>query len=310
MPGVLTGLVPAAHTPFHRDGRLNLSVVAQQADLFRESGLKSVFVGGTTGEFASLTLRERQALCDRWMEVAGDSIRIAVHVGDNCQENAIALAAHARKAGVAAVAAVAPSYFKPASVYDLIEFLIAVAAEADPLPFYYYHIPSMTGVGLRVSEFLHEARFRIPNLRGLKYSHDDLVDLQRCVACDGGAFDVLFGFDEALLAGLSLGVGGAVGSTYNFAGPHYLRLIRAFEDGKQATARRAQLLASEMVETLAGFGFASASKAVMGLIGVDCGPVRPPLRNLSADQMTALAEKLASLEILARAIEQSARTAG
>jgi N-acetylneuraminate lyase len=244
------------------------------------------------------------------MEVAGDSLRIAVHVGDNCQESAIALAAHARKAGVAAVASVAPSYFKPASVHDLIEFLIPIAAEADPLPFYYYHIPSMTGVGLRVSEFLHEARFRIPNLRGLKYSHDDLVDLQGCVACDSGAFDVLFGFDEALLAGLSLGVAGAVGSTYNFAGPHYLRLIRAFEDGELETARSAQLQATEMVETLAGFGFAAASKAVMALIGVDCGPVRPPLRNLSCDQIATLAKRLACLDTLARAIEQTGRAAG
>jgi len=303
MPGFLNGLIPACHTPFHRDGQLNLAMVARQAALFRESGLKAVFVGGTTGEYASLTLEERQALCERWMEVAGDSLRIAVHAGDNCQASAIALAAHARQAGVAAVAAMAPSYFKPASVHDLIEFLIPIAAGADPLPFYYYHIPGMTGVRLCITEFLHEARFRIPNLRGLKYSHDDLVDFQGCVAVDGGAFDVLFGFDEALLAGLCLGACGAVGSTYNFAGPHYLRLIRAFEAGDLAAARKAQLQATEMVKTLGTFGFMAASKAVMALIGVDCGPVRPPLRNLSAAQLAALADKLASFDILARPLK-------
>jgi len=84
MPGVLAGLIPACHTPFHRDGQLNLAMVDRQAALFRESGLKSVFVGGTTGEFASLTQKERQALCDRWMEADGDSLGIAVHAGDNC----------------------------------------------------------------------------------------------------------------------------------------------------------------------------------------------------------------------------------
>jgi len=305
MPGILNGLIPACHTPFHRDGRLNLAIVERQAALFRESGLKSVFVGGTTGEFASLTLEERQALCERWLEVAGDSLRIAVHAGDNCQASAIALAAHARRAGVAAVAAMAPSYFKPASVHDLIEFLLPIAAEADPLPFYYYHIPSMTGVRLPVTEFLHEARFRIPNLRGVKFSHDDLVDLQGCVALDGGAFDVLFGFDESLLAGLCLGARGAVGSTYNFAGPHYLRLMRAFEAGDLAAARKAQLQATEMVKILASFGFMAASKAVMALIGVDCGPVRPPLRNLWAAELAALAEQLASFDVLARPLKIS-----
>ena len=49
-----------------------------------------------------------------------------------------------------------------------------------------------------MAEFLQEARFRIPNLKGLKFSHDDLVDLQGCVTAEGGAFDVLFGCDEAL----------------------------------------------------------------------------------------------------------------
>jgi len=305
MPRFLKGLIPACHTPFHRDGQLNLAMVERQVALFRESGLKSVFVGGTTGEFASLTLEERKALCERWMEVAGDSMRIAVHIGHNCQADAIALAAHARQTGVAAVAVMAPSFFKPASVHDLIEFCIPIAALADPLPVYYYHIPSMTGVRLSVTEFLHEGRFRIPNLRGLKFSHDDLVDLQGCIAADGGAFDVLFGFDEALLAGLCLGACGAVGSTYNFAGPHYLRLIRAFEAGDLAAARKAQLQATELVKTLGSFGFMAASKAVMALIGVDCGPVRPPLRNLSPAQMAALADKLASFDVLARPLKLS-----
>jgi N-acetylneuraminate lyase len=298
MPGVLTGVVPACHTPFHRDGRLNLEMVAGQAELFRESGLRSVFVAGTTGECASLTVDERKSLCERWADVAGGSMRIAVHVGSTVQGDAIALAEHARHNGVAAVAVMAPYYFKPATVHDLIEFCMPIAAEADPLPFYYYHIPVMTGVRLPMAEFLHEARFRLPNLRGLKFSHDDLIDLQGCVAADGGAFDILFGCDEALLAGLCLGARGAVGSTYNFAGRHYERLIRAFEAGDMATARAAQLRATELVKILAEFGFMAASKAVMAMVGVDCGPVRSPLGNLAPFELAELAEKLARLDLI------------
>src|SRR5262249_20693829 len=138
----------------------------------------------------------------------------------------------------------------------------------------------------------------------------DLVDLQKCVATDGGVFDVLFGFDESLLAGLSLGVCGAVGSTYNFAAPHYVRLIRAFEAGELATARKAQLQAAILVRTLASFGFPAAPNAVMGLLGVDCGGVRPPLRNLTASELTALAEKLATFECLSRPIAAAVGAAG
>jgi N-acetylneuraminate lyase len=305
MPGVLKGLIPACHTPFDRSGNLNLSVVELQAALFRECGLRSVFVAGTTGEFASLTIGERKALCERWMAVAGDSLQVALHIGSNCQADSIELASHARQIGVTAVAAMAPSYFKPATPADLVGFLAPIAAAASPLPFYYYHIPCMTNVRLPVTEFLRDARGRIPNLRGLKFSHDDLVDLQGCITAEGGAFDVLFGFDEALLAGLGFGVAGAVGGTYNFAAPLYQRLMRAFEKGDLAIARSAQFRATDMIKALSASGFTAASKAVMAFVGVDCGPVRAPLHNLSPEALDALYHKLAPLEAFARPLKWS-----
>jgi N-acetylneuraminate lyase len=296
-------LIPAAHTPFHHDGALNLEVVAGQARFFLECGVKGVFIGGTTGECASLAVDERKALCDRWVDIAGDTLQIAVHVGDNCLANAVELAAHARQAGATAVAAMSPSYFKPSTIADLVDFCIPIAAEVDPLPFYFYHIPGTTGVRLPMSDFLHHAQFKIPNLRGLKYSHDDLTQLQLSTAFADGAFDVLYGCDESLLAGLCLGVRGAVGSTYNFAAPHYHRIIRAFESGDLAKARTLQLQSAEMIQTLNSFGFMAASKAVMSLVGVDCGPVRAPIRNLTPGQLDALANQLASTEILARSVK-------
>jgi N-acetylneuraminate lyase len=305
MTGVLTGLIPACHTPFNRAGQLDLSVVPRQAELFRESGVSSVFVAGTTGEWSSLTREERMALCDRWTEVAGDDLGIAVHVGHNCQAEGIALATHARESGAAAVAAVAPSYFKPATVTDLVDFLAPIAAAAAPLPFYYYEIPGMTGVNLRASHLLHEGRARIPNLGGVKFSHDDLVDLQHCVQANEGGFDVLFGFDEFLLAGLALGVGGAVGCTYNFAAGHYRGLMRAFARGDLDEARARQIEAATMIQSLGKYGFLAATKAVMGLIGVDCGPVRPPLHNLSGQERASLAKELQAFDLFSRPLSRA-----
>jgi N-acetylneuraminate lyase len=305
MPGVLTGLIPACHTPFNRAGHLDLSVVPRQADLFRESGMSAVFVAGTTGEWSSLTREERMALCDRWTEVAGDSLEVVVHVGHNCQAEAVTLSAHARESAASAVAAVAPSYLKPATVSDLVEFMVPIAAAAAPLPFYYYEIPGMTHVHLSSSKFLQEARARIPNLRGLKFSHNDLVDLQECVQADPSAFDILFGFDEFVLAGMALGVTGAVGCTYNFAGPHYRGLIKEFiEIGDPKSARAKQLQASRMIQVLGKYGFLAASKAVMGLIGVDCGPVRLPLRNLSRNELVSLADELSTFEVFCRPLRR------
>jgi N-acetylneuraminate lyase len=304
MPGPLTGLVPACYSPFHADGRLYVEVVDRQAELLLESRVSSVFVGGTTGEFASLTVAERKVLTDRWIQAGGGAIRVAVHVGHNCQADAIELAAHARQAGAAAVALMAPSYFRPASIADLVEFCIPVAAEADPLPFYYYDIPAMTGVRMPMSAFLYEAKYRIPNLRGLKYSNDNLMELQACVGLDGGAFDVLFGSDECFFAGLCIGIRGAVGSTYNFAAPVYHRIQAAFDRGDFETARVEQAKSIALIKTLGEFGFLPASKAVMGMLGVDCGPVRPPLRKLTSDQRLALWERLKPLDVFPRPLRR------
>ena len=96
---------------------------------------------------------------------------------------------------------------------------------------------------------------------------------------------------------------GAVGSTYNFAARHYQRLIRAFESGDIATARSAQHQAMQMIKILCEFGFMAASKAVMSLVGVDCGPVRPPLRSLTSAQLDVLARKLAEFDLFARPVK-------
>jgi N-acetylneuraminate lyase len=304
MSGPLSGLIPACHTPFSSGGGLNLGVVDEQAELLSECGVREVFVGGTTGEFASLTLDERMSVAERWCRALGGSIRVAVHVGHNCLSESISLAAHARESGAAAVAVMSPSYFKPATIQDLVDYCAPIAAEAEPLPFYFYDIPGMTGVRLKMSEFLYQARFHIPTLRGLKYSNDDLLELQECLRLDHGAFDVLFGSDECLLAGLCLGIRGAVGSTYNFAAPVYQRLMRAFGRHDLQTARAEQGKSIDLIKTLSEFGFLAASKSVMAMLGVDCGPVRPPLRNLTIDQRLALWERLAALDVFPRPLKR------
>ncbi len=304
MPGPLSGLIPACYTPFAPDGELNLGMIERSVNLLLENGIRGVFVGGTTGEFASLTLDERMRLVGRWCEAAGGSLRVAVHVGHNCLSEAISLARHARQAGAVAVAVMSPSYFKPSTIQDLVSFCAPIAAEADPLPFYFYDIPAMTGVRLKMSEFLYQARFQIPTLTGLKYSNDDLLELQECVRLDGGAFDVLFGSDECLLAGLCLGIRGAVGSTYNFAAPVYQRLMRAYDKHDLPAARAEQGKSIDLIKTLGEFGFLAASKSVMAMLGVDCGPVRPPLRNLTIDQRVTLWERLSPLDVFPRPLRR------
>ena len=166
-----TGLCTATHTPFHADGSLNLAVVEKQAAFLRGKGITSVFIGGTTGESSSLTAAERAALNDRWAVVGPASdIDVIVHVGANCLTEAAQLAAHAEKNQAKAVSMIAPSYFKPRTLADLVASCAMVAKAAPRTPFYYYDIPGMTGIsGFPVDEFLKAASPVIPNLAGVKY---------------------------------------------------------------------------------------------------------------------------------------------
>lgn len=293
---ILSGLVAATHTPLHPDGQLNLGGVARQAEYLLTNGVKSVFIGGTTGESHSLTVEERLALAQRWSEVVrGTELRLVVHVGSNALADAKVLAAQAQDLGAAAISALAPSYFKPRDLESLVLCCAEVAGAAPELPFYYYDIPSMTGVHLSAPKFLESAAERIPTLAGIKFSNIDMIAYQQCLQTQGGRFDMPWGTDEALLAALALGASGAVGSTYNFAAPLYLRILSAFAAGDLAAARVDQFRSVQLVELLAGYGFMGAAKTLMGFLGVDVGPARAPNSNLTPQQATTLRTSLEQL---------------
>jgi len=285
----LTGLIAATHTPFNADGSLNLSIVERQAAHLLANKISAAFIGGTTGESSSLTLEDRRALTERWCAVTrGSGLPVIVHAGSNCLEDAKVLAAEAEKLGAAAVAAIAPCYFKPRDAKALVDCMAVIANAAPSLPFYYYEIPSLTGVTISPSEFLAVAAERIPNLAGLKFTSNNLMEYQLCLNYHGGTFDVPFGFDELLLSALAMGARGAVGSTYNFAAPVYLRLIQAFNKGDFARARQEQFRSVQLVQLLVSYGFMDAAKATMKLLGVDVGPARLPNGSLSAEQVEKL----------------------
>ena len=309
------GLIAAPFTPFHPDRSLNLKVIPAYVRLLRENGVRAAFVCGTTGEGLSLTLDERLQVAEHWMQASDKRLPVIVHVGHTILADARRLTAHAAEIGAAAVSALAPCFFKPRNVDELVDWCEAVASAAPSLPFYYYHIPSMTGVSLPVAEFLAQATDRIPTLVGVKYTHEDFPDYTACVKAAGGRFDILFGRDELLLEGWQSGALGAVGSTYNYAAPLYLRLLKAHTTGDAAQARTLQDRAIQMIKICNGIGVThlAASKALMAMLGVDCGPVRLPLTQPTGEQLARLHRELGEIgffDFACAATPDSVRAAG
>jgi N-acetylneuraminate lyase len=292
----LHGLVAATHTPFRADGSMDLAVVERQAEHLKAGGVGYVFVGGTTGESASLTVEERRLLTQRWSEVVqGTGLGLVVHVGANCIADSRALAAHAESVDAVAISALAPSYFKPRSLDVLIACCAEVASAAPGTPFYYYDIPVLTGVSFPMVDFLEKAPEKIPTLAGLKFTNPDLMAYQFCLRSGGGHWDLPFGVDEHFLGALAMGARGAVGSGFNFAAPISRRLLAAFGRGDLEAARVEQFRGAQLVQVLVRYGYMGGAKAVMEMLGVPVGPARLPNTSLDAAQKARLRAELETL---------------
>ncbi|MDR3402600.1 MAG: dihydrodipicolinate synthase family protein [Chthoniobacter sp.] len=288
----LTGLISAPFTAFHADGSVNLDAIERQVASLVANKVTGAFVCGTTGEGVSLTTTERMQVAERWQQASGGQLQVIVHVGHTSTGEARALAEHAQKIGAQAIASLAPFFFKPGNVEDLVAFCTDVAAAAPALPFYYYQIPSMTGVNIPAADFLRTAASRIPNLAGVKFTFENLMDFAECLRLEGGRYNIVFGRDEILVAGLSLGARGAIGTTYNFIAPIFHELIAAFDQGDLVKAREKQAAANVIIQIFIRYGGLPAGKAMMKMIGLDCGPARLPLRTLSEKQEAQLRTEL------------------
>jgi len=287
-----TGLFAAVFTPMRGDGSLNLTQIQPMVDYLLRTEISGLYVCGSTGEGPSLSSDERRAVAAEYVKAAAGKLPVIVQVGHNSIAEARELASHAQAIGADAISALPPSYFKFSSLETLIDCLNEISSAATNLPFFYYHIPCLTGMDFDMAEFLRRACKRLPNLAGIKYSDTSIDGYQECLRFSQKRFNILFGYDEMLLSALAVGAAGAVGSTYNFAGPLYNRIIKAFKQGDLAEAQNCQALAVDMIRILSRYRGQPAFKATMKLIGFDCGPNRLPLETLTPQELKAMKSEL------------------
>lgn len=288
----LCGLIAATCVPLNADGELNLEIVPGLVDHLIGQGVTGLYANGSTGEGVSLLTDERRSVAEAYVQAADGRIPVAIQVGHNSLAEARRLAQHASQIGADLLSATCPSYFKVSDVATLVDCMAEVADGAPQLPFYYYHIPALTGSSLDILEFLKLGSERIPNLVGLKYTDTKLFEFQQCCELNQRGFDVVWGCDEMLLGALATGAQAGIGSTYNIAAPLYHRIIDAFDNGQLEEARRLQALSIQMIGVLNRFPFHAAVKAVLGMQGFDVGGCRLPLSSLSRTDAESLRRDL------------------
>ncbi|WP_372718185.1 dihydrodipicolinate synthase family protein [Novipirellula sp.] len=291
----LSGLIAATYTPLHDDGELNLDPIAAMTEWLLAKGISGLYVCGSTGEGMSLSGAERRVVAEAYVKAAAGRVPVIIQVGHNSLAEARQLAAHAQEIGANYVSATCPSYFSINDVDTLIDCMAEVAGGAPELPFYYYHIPALTGSALDMAEFLERGGKRISNLAGLKYTDTKLHVFLQCLQVDPERFDVVWGCDEMMLGALATGATAAIGSTFNIAAPLYLGIMEAFRQGDMNEARRLQSLSVEMIRTIGKYPFHAAMKAVLGMNGFDIGGCRLPQGRLSESEIERLRNDLSSL---------------
>ena len=293
----LHGLIAAPFTPMDEDGSLNLSLIQTYYRMLKANGVNGAFICGSTGEGVSMTAKEKMAVAEAWAASAkGDTdFKIMTLLGGTSIADCKELALHAKSVGLYGISFTAPFYFEPVDVTMLAKACIAVAETVPHLPFYYYHIPVLTGVNFPMIGLLKELDGKLPNFAGVKYTHEDFMDFLSCLHFANGKYDMLWGRDENMLPALSIGAKGAVGSTFNYAAPLYHNLIDAFNEGDLERAGQFQQQSIEMIRLLGKYGGIATGKAYMKLIGLDCGEFRLPVKNMSATEFESFKKDVQAL---------------
>jgi N-acetylneuraminate lyase len=282
----LQGLIAAPFTPMKKDGSLNAELIPSYYQFLKQNKVTGAFICGSTGEGVSLTMQEKKDCTKAWADCTKDDrdFKVMLLVGGTCIADCIELAKFAQHQGIDAVSFTAPFYFKPSNVEMLAKCCKEIADAVPEMPFYYYHIPVLNGVGFPMIELLKNVAGKIPNFAGIKYTHEDFMDFLSCLHFQNGKYDMLWGRDENMLSALAVGAKGAVGSTFNYAAPLYYDLIDAFNQNDLKKAQSFQQQSIEMIYLLVKYGGIAVGKAYMKLVGVDCGEFRLPVKNMNDEQ--------------------------
>ncbi|XP_078668036.1 N-acetylneuraminate lyase-like [Branchiostoma floridae x Branchiostoma belcheri] len=283
------GIIAAVFTPVKENGDLNLDVIDRYVDHLVSQGVLNVFVGGSSGEGASFSLAERKQLTERWVTSGSGKLQnVIVHVGGVSIPDSQDLARHAESVGVQGISTLPTVVFKPKNAAMVAEHLKMLYDAAPNTPLLYYHLPDYTGVNIKIEDMVNAVeKLGVPTFSGVKFTGADLRDLRRSIKLFGEKYMFPYGCDEHMLCVLPLGCKTFIGSTYNYAGRLYNKLIDAYKNGDMETALR-QL---DKSQSLVGVLFAHSydigiNKQVMSLVsGIDMGPPRHPIVYRSAAEM-------------------------
>ncbi len=207
------GSMVALVTPMHPDGSLDEAALERLVEFHVEQGTDVIVAMGTTGESATLDVREHTHVVRRVVELAAGRVPVIAGTGANATSEAIELTELAMQAGADACLLVTPYYNKPPQE-GLYRHYKAVA-EAVPIPQILYNVPGRTAVDLLPETV--ERLAGISNIIGIKEATGDLDRAREILERCGDRLDLYSGDDSTARECILLGGKGNISVTANVA---------------------------------------------------------------------------------------------
>ena len=226
------GAIVATVTPF-RNGRLDRKALKRLVEFQIRNGTAGIVPCGTTGESATLSYEEHEAVIDIVVDAARGRVPVIAGTGSNSTKEAITFTRYAKKAGADAGLVITPYYNKPTQE-GLYRHFRAVAESTD-LPLILYNVPGRTGVNMAAETVARLAQ--VKNIVGLKEASGNLTQVCDILRLTPKKFCLLSGDDGLFFPMMALGAKGVISVASNVAPRAMADLYDACSRGEYSRAR-------------------------------------------------------------------------
>ena len=230
------------------------------------------------------------AECVRFaIERAKGRIPVIAGTGSNCTKTAIELSKDAAEHGADGLLVVTPYYNKctQAGLYAHYE---AIAKEAKA-PIIMYSVASRTGCNIAPETAANLVK-NVDGIVGIKEASGNISQIAKIMHLTDGNIDLYSGNDDQIVPILSLGGKGVISVLSNVAPQETHDICAKFFAGDVKGSMELQLKAIPLIEKLFCEVNPIPVKKAMQLMGMDCGPLRMPLTEMSEANAAALAQAM------------------
>ena len=286
---IFTGAGVAIVTPFNSDETINYNKLDELLDYHCTHGTDAIIICGTTGESATMTEEEHMQCVKFAIDRVKGRIPVIAGTGSNCTRTAIDMSKEAADYGADGLLLVTP-YYNKATQAGLIGHYTAVAKEAKA-PIIMYSVASRTGCNIEPATVAELVK-NVDNIVAVKEASGNISQVAKIMALTDGNIDLYSGNDDQIVPMLSLGAKGVISVLSNVAPQETHDICEKFFKGDVKGSAALQLKALPLIEQLFCEVNPIPAKKAMQLMGVECGPLRMPLTEISKEHEQALAKAM------------------